>query len=277
MDEEKERIQEVIQGVENRSREFSKQVYDEEYNNLTKNVDSILSLSPEERYNKMIEEQKEKIEQNFGIVIADIFKDELDYMIDNKEKYIAEFTEEKEKWESMSEGERENKIELEALLKEKSSAYPESYLKRIQYEDVYNTVSDDTREAIDVVHEMTGKQLYKKDEIKQNMYSLFAGSAVFGTIAGLYEGIVEQSLSAGGEALVAGGAFGFALSGLLVAGTKGIGAIKARKIIKQYPEAVKYLKELDIYDLVMKKIASENGYEWYNYDEFQDKVEGRSL
>ena len=124
---------------------------------------------------------------------------------------------------------------------------------------------------------MTGKQLYKKDEIKQNMYSLFAGSAVFGTIAGLYEGIVEQSLSAGGEALVAGGAFGFALSGLLVAGTKGIGAIKARKIIKQYPEAVKYLKELDIYDLVMKKIASENGYEWYNYDEFQDKVEGRSL
>ena len=277
MDEEKERIQEVIQGVKNRSREFSKQVYDEEYNNLTKNVDSILSLSPEERYNKMIEKQEEKIEQNLGIVIADIFKDELDYMIDNKEKYIAEFTEEKEKWESMSEGERENKIELEALLKEKSSAYPESYLKRIQYEDVYNTVSDDTREAIDVVHEMTGKQLYKKDEIKQNMYSLFAGSAVFGTIAGLYEGIVEQSLSAGGEALVAGGAFGFALSGLLVAGTKGIGAIKVRKIIKHYPEAVKYLKELDIYDLVMKKIASENGYEWYNYDEFQDKVEGRSL
>lgn len=277
MDEEKERIQEVIQGVKNRSREFSKQVYDEEYNNLTKNVDSILSLSPEERYNKMIEEQKEKIEQNLGIVIADIFKDELDYMIDNKEKYIAEFTEEKEKWESMSEGERENKIELEALLKEKSSAYPESYLKRIQYEDVYNTVSDDTREAIDVVHEMTGKQLYKKDEIKQNMYSLFAGSAVFGTIAGLYEGIVEQSLSAGGEALVAGGAFGFALSGLLVAGTKGIGTIKARKIIKQYPEAVKYLKELGIYDLIMEKIASENGYGWYNYDEFQDKVEGRSL
>ena len=96
MDEEKERIQEVIQGVKNRSREFSKQVYDEEYNNLTKNVDSILSLSPEERYNKMIEKQEEKIEQNLGIVIADIFKDELDYMIDNKEKYIAEFTEEKE-------------------------------------------------------------------------------------------------------------------------------------------------------------------------------------
>ena len=194
----------------------------------------------------MIEEQEEKIEQNLGIVIADIFKDELDYMIDNKEKYIAEFTEEKEKWESMSEGERENKIELEALLKEKSSAYPESYLKRIQYEDVYNTVSDDTREAIDVVHEMIGKQLYKKNEIKQNMYSLFAGSAVFGTIAGLYEGIVEQSLSAGGEALAAGGAFGLALSGLLVAGTKGIGAIKARKIIKQYPEAVKLSSFLNI-------------------------------
>ena len=191
--------------------------------------------------------------------------------IEEKESYIAEFEEEKQKFESMSEEEKTAYIE-ERAQEQVSHSVNEHNRKVNLYTGVNSAASDDTREAIEVVHDMTEKQLYKRDEIAQSLQVIIAGFGMGATVGGLTAGIMEQSLAAGGQAALVGGALIATLGGLMVAVDRAVGPIKMRKIIKKYPEAKETLKELGIYDIVMDYIGEEHGFEWdSDNEEFIDE------
>ena len=296
MNEEREKIQETIEKANKKYDEKIEKEFEEDKKSATKYVEYILTHTAEERYEEMInnsreliEDQKEYIErmtsepeEDYDPKVSEDWlsqlEKDLEEEIEKKDQYIAEFEEEKQKWESMSEEEKDANIEK--MVEEYGTReMMERNRKTHLYYETYRTVSGSTREAIDVVHDMTESQLQKQDDIKRDIKTVLASGAAFGTIAGVYGGIVEQSLAAGGEGFLAGTAFMATLSGFVLASMKGVGAIKARKIVKQYPEAVKCLKELGIYDIVMEYVAKENDLEWDSNEEtFQDVAEeGRSL
>jgi len=287
MDQEKGRIQEALQKAEKTNDERLEKEIKKERNHLTRYVETILSHTAEERYEKMIEIQKKELEtykrlyeegkstgNAAGTYLANLQND-LDEMISNKESYIANFEEEKEKWESMSEEERNNAIEKQAL--EEAKEFLNREIQERRYNHVYDNVSEDTREAMVVVHDMTEKQLYKKQDIKINLQTILLSAGMGGTVTGLFGGIAEQSINIGGEAALAGSAFTAIAAGLVLAAFKGVGRIKARKMIKQYPESVNLLKELGIYDIVMEYVATENGIDFDELNETLNIEEGRSL